>query len=702
MRRRRAEQGFALISVLIVMMLLMAIGGAMHTSVMSETSLRGAHARAIAGFYAAEAGINRGMGDYRNIFMAYSQPQGSDFDQKTIYVGPRTVNYQLTPVCEGGCPLIVQVPAGRPFAGLNSQLYRYVAQSTSHIHVGDTEVSLGTEFDVNYIPLFQFLAFYENDLEINPGPNMTLNGPIHTNGSLYFNSNNTLAIADLVPGIPTVSVTAGGNIYRGRKDTQNTPRCGGTVNIDKLADTNLDGSLDLRAMDCGSSTTARNMTDALLAPWLGSIRARQPRVAVPTPDVLQRGNGDFWERADLRLSLETTADANGLFPMVVLDDGDVVDVGRTAALQAFLAARPGMMFYNDVPQVGEDAPETDCGSPDNNTYCDTGSYDRHFTVGPESQATMYACAGNAVHGPWFGCPTYLPALALAGGGVTFRRGGFYNNRERAWVRMLNVNMRELLDWNRSAPVGSRLIDDPDDVSDGGLVIFLTVRGPLSTGAINNRERYGVRVWGSYNLDFPVMADPTGLTVVSDQAIYIEGDYNRRDGNPGYDPVYPKQPAAFMGDTINVLSNNWSGPPNAGWGPANGCRNDCQSRQSLNSPINRPATETRINAAFLAGVDTTVAGPTGYNGGFENYPRFHERWSGVNLVYRGSFVSLGTPTRANGIWCGTGGSSASGCNIYEAPGRAWNYDPDFQQVINLPPITPRVVSVEQILFTENFR
>ena len=95
-------------------------------------------------------------------------------------------------------------------------------------------------------------------------------------------------------------------------------------------------------------------------------------------------------------------------------------------------------------------------------------------------------------------------------------------------------------------------------------------------------------------------------------------------------------------------------------------------------------------------DTTVPGT--YNGGLENYPRFHESWSGTTLFYRGSFVSLGTPRHSNGNWCGTG----AGCNIYNAPQRNWDYDTDFQNVANLPPLTPRFVAVDQILFTENFR
>ena len=159
------------------------------------------------GFYASEAGINRGMGFYRNIFLDYQQPAGSDFDQKSFMLGQRTVKYQLQAVCDppnptGSCPRQEIIGAGRPYAGLTSLLYRYTALATSELTVGDVETSLGTEFHVNYIPLFQFLAFYQDDLEILPGPNMTLNGPIHTNGSLYLNAGNTMNVADLPPAQP--------------------------------------------------------------------------------------------------------------------------------------------------------------------------------------------------------------------------------------------------------------------------------------------------------------------------------------------------------------------------------------------------------------------------------------------------------------------------------------------------------------------
>jgi hypothetical protein len=688
------ERGFALVAVMGVMVLMLGIGAAIHAAVMAETSLRGAHARATSGFYAAEAGINRGMGDYRNIFLSYSVPSGADFDPHSFNIGPRLVHYKLDPVPDN--PFTVTVPAGRAFAGLSAQEYRYTVTSQSELTAGDTEVSIGSQFNVDNIPLFQFLAFYQDDLEILPGPTMNLTGPVHTNGDLYLNCNSScagspcvggLTISDDPPTVTTVSVTASGDIIRGRKDVSS---CSGTVQISKLTDVNHDGALDLGQMPCGGVQTS-----ASLAPWLGAVKAHEPGVQVPQPSVLSRGVGQYWMKADLRITLRLdTPDAVGLFPIVVEDVGGNVDGTLTPRLQTFMVAEPGRIFYNDVPKdASHQNPTTDCVNPSAGAFCHRDSYQPDFEAPYGNQAAVYACPGGDLLAPtvgFTGCTT-IQNVNLSTGGVTARRGGFYNNREHAWTYVLNVNAHDLLAWNRAQAPSDQLFD-PDDVTDGGIVLFLSVVGPGSTGPIPS-PRYAVRIFGSSDLDFPAgVADPTGLTAVSDQAFIVEGDYNVGT------VAHPKQPAAVMGDTVNVLSSNWSGGTLAADGSAwlgyGGCRNDCQSFQIL---TRRPAKPTTINSAFLAGVDRTT--PGNYNGGFENYPRFHESWAGgMPLDYRGSFVSLGEPQRNNGAWCGTG----NGCNIYNPPIRNWNYDTDFQNVLNLPPLTPLVVSVQQILFTENFR
>lgn len=219
-------------------------------------------------------------------------------------------------------------------------------------------------------------------------------------------------------------------------------------------------------------------------------------------------------------------------------------------------------------------------------------------------------------------------------------------------------MRALIGWNEFS--GS-LLFPVNDSTDGGLVIFLSVQGPDSTAVANN---YGVRVFDSADLDMrdntfsPGAADPTGLTVVSDQAVYVQGNYNTVD----------KFPAAIIGDSLNVLSQSWERPVVNGVTRAN-------DRKSLNHFQNFRTVQVQdapcgpagcggnlsygINTAFLAGVDDTIGND--YNGGLENYPRFHERWNSRTLVYRGSFVSLDNPLHVNGKW-------AYGNPVYEAPNR----------------------------------
>jgi hypothetical protein len=476
-------------------------------------------------------------------------------------------------------------------------------------------------------------------------------------------------VNELNPNIPTVHMSAVGDVLRGRKDVNS---CAGTVRIAKLKDANHDGALDLANVGCGSGTTV--LSSAALSNWLGAMTAHQPSVSVPSPDALVHGSGEFWLKADLRIALDLKSpDGAGRFPIVVQDAGGATDAVATGKLQAFLAARPGRIFYNDVPTGTPTATSCAVGS----SYCNPANY----TPPLADAAHVYPCADSDL-GLYAGCAAHVANETRADGSRTARRGGFYNNREHAWVYMLNVNLHDLLAWNRAQASGNRLFD-PDDVSEGGIVLFLTVDGAGSAGVPN--PRYGVRAFGSPNLDFPAAADPTGVTIASDQPLYVEGDYNTGAGACTSFGACPKAPAALMGDALNVLSNAWSG--------SGACQNDCQSFQPLAS---RPASSTTLFTAFLAGVDQTT--PGSYNGGLENYPRFHESWSGTTLTYRGSFVSLGTPRHVTGPWCGTG----AGCNIYNPPGRNWDYDTDFQNVANLPPLTPRFVAVEQILFTENFQ
>ena len=115
-------------------------------------------------------------------------------------------------------PQIITVPPGERYQNLSAQEYEYTAEAGTNGQGGGKEALLELKFKTRLVPLFQFAVFYNKDLEILPGPNMTLSGPVYTNGDLYLYSNSgTLTMQG--------QTMAAGSIYRGRKDGTITPSC---------------------------------------------------------------------------------------------------------------------------------------------------------------------------------------------------------------------------------------------------------------------------------------------------------------------------------------------------------------------------------------------------------------------------------------------------------------------------------------------
>ena len=712
------ESGVVMAVVLVVTGLLSAVAMTYTRMVSTDTVLRAGAARARAGFYAAEAGLNVAMAETRAAFEGF---EVLGVRSGSVTVGQRTAHYDLQPVAEcSPCPPAT-IPAGELFAGLNTIRYRYAVSSMAVNREGDEEASLGAEFEVHNVPIFQFLAFYAKDLEILPGPDMNLHGRIHANANLYLSAAGTLSVADSQnPDIPFVQVTAVDKIYRGRKD-DNT--CGGKVEIDKLEDADGDGSFDPLVLPCKGGSNP--VSDADLAAYVGSVQAGVDRLAVPTVDTIKRGgDGAFWQKADLRIVLRLDvagAPVNfgafcpgavaspALYPIEAQNAAGGRDAAKTQALWRLLCEMPGAVFYNDVPN----------GAVDGNPSDGLASVAAKYTPNFGANGLVYRRVGVDTNGDGAInnkdrnddiCPGtgvwWNPASCVgrpAGSwfdDMDYRRGGFYNHREQRWMYLLNVNVRALIEWNgfNGGPLFA-----PTDSSDGGPVLFLSVQGPQAA-AMNN---YGVRVFDSANLDTtgvtftPGADDPTGLAVISDQAIYVQGNYNYYRGQP----PGAKYPASLIGDSLNVLSQSWERPVSSG---GNAKANDRKSLgafghrriQASDSPCGAGgcgtfdgAADLGINAAFLSGVDETAAGS--YNGGLENYPRFHEDWSGRSLNYRGSFVSLGNPLHVDGPW-------SYGSPVYTAPKRPWDYDADFNDVKNLPPLTPKVTFLQQRVYTRFYK
>jgi len=393
---------------------------------------------------------------------------------------------------------------------------------------------------------FQHAVFYEDDLEMLPGPPMTLSGKVHTNSDLYVGSDgNTLTIN-------SDYLYSAGDIFYKRKDN-------GVI---------LSGQVKIKIKD--SSSYDYMFTAGDPAP-LDSLRA------------------DWASESQNRWNGTVKSSVHG--------------VSRLA-----------------VPAVASIQPD--------------GFYASNANVKVENGAIR---KGGALLVEGVDMPV----------GTVKTRTTFYNNREGKWVKMTEIDMRKLAGYDEADPVGSPSF--PSQLPDNGLLY--ATRNDVSGGqAPGIKLVHGEEIHRAH-----------GLTVVSNQPVYVKGDYNNEN----------KKPAAVICDSVNLLSNLWD---------------DGTSTSGLPS---RVPDNTQVNMAFIAGIDTTTTGQ--YNGGLENYPRLHENWSQSprrTLTIRGSFVELWNSIFSQGEWL-------YGNPQYTAPTRDWDYDTDFNDVDNLPPFTPFAVEMQRV-------
>jgi hypothetical protein len=173
----------------------------------------------------------------------------------------------------------------------------------------------------------------------------------------------------------------------------------------------------------------------------------------------------------------------------------------------------------------------------------------------------------------------------------------------------------------------------------------------------------------------------GLTIVAENPVYIQGDYNAPvdDGTWGGVSVA----AAVEGDAVTFLSNNW---------------NDVNSFAFPYNINNRAAAPTAYRAAIISGKGIpfpSIAGQAqdfGTDGGVHNFLRFLENW-GLVCHYRGSMVSFYYNRQGVGTYKGTG--------VYNPPSpRDYSFDTNFTLgPACLPPRTPSLRSVNTIGFSQ---
>ncbi len=217
----------------------------------------------------------------------------------------------------------------------------------------------------------------------------------------------------------------------------------------------------------------------------------------------------------------------------------------------------------------------------------------------------------------------------------------YDNREGKYAKTTDIDMRKLAGY---AATDTTTPSFTNQLPSNGLM-YATRNDAGSTYVPAIRLTNGTEIHRS-----------GGLTIVSNDPVYVKGDYNTTS----------KKPTSVICDSMNILSNAWT---------------DAGSSGALSG---RVASNTTVNTAFIAGVKSTVG--TTYSGGLENYPRLQEKWTSKTLTIRGAFIELWNSSIATGNWQATG-------VYYNAPVRNWDYDTDFLTGA-MPPFTPWAVEVDR--------
>jgi hypothetical protein len=192
---------------------------------------------------------------------------------------------------------------------------------------------------------------------------------------------------------------------------------------------------------------------------------------------------------------------------------------------------------------------------------------------------------------------------------------------------------------------------------------------------------------------PTAGKRHGLTIVAENPVYIEGDYNAdtpASGPPDYD--LPHVACAVIADAVTLLSRDWK---------------DTNSFANPTDVNGRRARHTTYRTAIVSGKGLSFTKPAGLandfgtDGGTHNFLRYVEGWgaktSGTptyaqqTINYKGSIVSLYYNQQAVGTYkcCAT---------VYSPPDRQFFFDEDFLDQNKLPPRTPMFRAIDVTSFS----
>ena len=356
-------------------------------------------------------------------------------------------------------------------------------------------------------PLFQFAVFYNQDLEISPGPSMTLAGRVHSNADMYLTCGNSSTLT-----VDTNYLRANGQILRRRK-IDDVSR--GRVDVRRWVADPYDSSEPREFVEMFNrgqlddlGVTSPNGYDSLFAGWDANL------------------DGDFFDDGDWlpfiagALEFWSQPDDYGETGNTVLSGEHGVSeaaIPPFGSIEMFESAEGGNYAFVEDSQTYERVAD---GTGDFARGHFHDEADLSFLVSYDADADTY---------DW----------------TAYDLDGFEVTPDEA---MLNaVQLSEIYDAREGGSDGTNTPVIQIDMGLLGRSVHYPDNGLIYAAHYGLQDQLG----GVQLVNGATLADAT--TVVSAGSLYIEGDYNTRN----------RTAAAVIADAVNLLSNNWDGTKSAG-------------------------------------------------------------------------------------------------------------------------------------------
>ncbi|MGD0349348.1 MAG: hypothetical protein ABSB84_03415 [Verrucomicrobiota bacterium] len=650
---RRNNRGYALVITMFFLLVILTVFASMMYMIASNATVTRRNSLYNTSESAAEAAVDTVISQMDRDFLYQTLNNASVYQVLPIPATnwPVTFQFSGTNGSAAGQITVTVVPQNwttnwgllnsSQFSGLNAAVANCTVTATATpLNQGyGMSSTVQEQFQLAAIPVFQYGAFYNMDMDISPGQAMTMNGKVMVNGNIWMCPQAQMIFND------TVSATLLVTNHDNPNDQQTLTFISGDLTYNGGQPVSHHDSLVMPV--AGSNTGLTNPEAILNLPPAG--------LGVPNDAAYASSNQTYlYNECDLIIS-NSASGTNG---------------------KSWFGTNLSV-YYSDYNNLsGRLLLLT------NNFYVITNrpalSWFSTNVVSPSTSTNL-----NNVTNVIFAGYSFVTNTL------------FYDFRECATVQVVQIDVAKFNIWlTDTTTYGGYTWNYQCGGTDGA---HGNKGHPIDSiyvyNAVTPISKYwlpGVRVVNGWQL-----ASAKGLTIATPQPLYVQGNYNvQTNASAGVSQMSANTtntaytyPAGLMGDSITILSSNWS---------------DSTSLIKSGSSYNAPESGTgnrvvngniTVNAACLEGiVPSTLAGTKKqYSGGLENFLRLNEDWgaNSISLWYNGSIVVMFQSIYATNFWIGPSDRSGYPNHNYTVPTRKWGFDAKLATLAGQPPCTPQV-------------